>query len=258
MEQPLQHLRLARSGVPGALPQRVAYCPWCGSVARDRFVYHCFTTRTSPSETRRVLETSPRLGTEYRDVMSKRFDYLCSDYDLGAHRANIHLDLQRLELADRSLDVVLTAHVLEHVPDYKRALRELYRVIRPGGALYLNVPVVAATTTVPSEPEYQVTTRWCTGGSGSTWSTARLSRLAFAARVLVPEEFRLRVQARDVEWARANGSDAHDAEDMVRNVDPTRLTDAAGVGLSRRLGFMPAYMFVVFEGRRPAAHQEVR
>jgi hypothetical protein len=38
---------------------------------------------------------------------------------------------------------------------------------------------------------------------------------------------------------------------MVRGVDPTTLTDVAGLGMSQRLGFMPAYMFVVFEGRRP-------
>lgn len=234
----------------GPYHSEMASCPYCGSVARDRFQYRCFTSRTRPRETRAILETSPRLGDEYRRAMGRRFDYLCSDFDLSAHKGSIFIDLQDIDLPDRSLDAVLTAHVLEHVPDYKRALSELLRVLRPGGKVFINVPVLAARTTVPTEPEYHqdhTLVHWRFG-----FDLADEMRSAgFLTTTLVPEELRLRILDRDVAWAEANGSDTHDAADIVRNVDPSTLTDAAGLGLSRRLGFLPAYMFVVFEGQRP-------
>jgi ubiquinone/menaquinone biosynthesis C-methylase UbiE len=42
---------------------------------------------------------------------------------------------------DNSFDVVLCNHVLEHVPDDRRAMRELQRVLRPGGWAILQTPV---------------------------------------------------------------------------------------------------------------------
>lgn len=46
----------------------------------------------------------------------------------------------RLPLADASADVVTSFTVLEHVPDERLALRELHRVLRPGGLLVVTVP----------------------------------------------------------------------------------------------------------------------
>jgi SAM-dependent methyltransferase len=237
----------------GEFHSESAVCTVCGSVARDRFVYHCFTSLTPPVRNGpppRLLETSPRLGAEYRDVMAQRFDYLCSDFDLRAHQANIQIDLQAIDLPDRHLDVVLTAHVLEHVPEYKAALAEIHRVLRPGGVLYLNIPVVAATTSVPTEPEYHgddTLVHWRFGFDIAD----ELRAAGFDTSTLVPQELCLRIADRDVAWARANPSDAHDPEDIVSRVDPATLTDVAGWSLSRRLGFLPSYMFVVFRGERP-------
>ena len=46
-------------------------------------------------------------------------------------------DAQRLPVADGSVDVVLAAHMLYHVPDIGLGLREARRVLRPGGAALL-------------------------------------------------------------------------------------------------------------------------
>jgi SAM-dependent methyltransferase len=42
-------------------------------------------------------------------------------------------DVQALPLGDDSVDVVLSLHMLYHVPDLPRAVAELRRVLRPGG-----------------------------------------------------------------------------------------------------------------------------
>ena len=53
--------------------------------------------------------------------------------DLESPLADLHFDVQRIPLADNSVDVVLCNHLLEHVADDRRALRELHRILRPGG-----------------------------------------------------------------------------------------------------------------------------
>ena len=40
----------------------------------------------------------------------------------------------------RSFDVIICNQVLEHVPDYRAALSEIYRVLSPGGLLMVGVP----------------------------------------------------------------------------------------------------------------------
>lgn len=49
-------------------------------------------------------------------------------------------DVTRLSFADQSLDALVSLDVLEHVPDYQRAITEFLRVLRPGGSLVLTVP----------------------------------------------------------------------------------------------------------------------
>lgn len=44
-------------------------------------------------------------------------------------------DLADLPFADNTFDLVLVAHVLEHLPDPKTAIDELFRVLKPGGVL---------------------------------------------------------------------------------------------------------------------------
>ncbi len=47
----------------------------------------------------------------------------------------LQADVNSLPFADNSFDVVLAAHVLEHMATPKRTLAELHRVLKPGGVL---------------------------------------------------------------------------------------------------------------------------
>lgn len=51
-------------------------------------------------------------------------------------------DLHALSYADASFDLLVTSDTLEHVPDVDRALAEILRVLKPGGAHVFTTPVV--------------------------------------------------------------------------------------------------------------------
>jgi ubiquinone/menaquinone biosynthesis C-methylase UbiE len=51
------------------------------------------------------------------------------------------MDLTRLGFASDFFDVILCSHVLEHIDDDRAALRELRRVLKPGGTVVLQHPI---------------------------------------------------------------------------------------------------------------------
>ena len=69
--------------------------------------------------------------------------------------ADVEVDLDRsglVALADSGFDVVVASHVIEHVADPVGALREMHRVLRPGGVLAIVVPDRTTTFDAPRAP----------------------------------------------------------------------------------------------------------
>jgi SAM-dependent methyltransferase len=50
-------------------------------------------------------------------------------------------DAQKMPLPDNSFDTTLSSQVLEHVPNPEQALREMYRVLKPGGKTIITIPL---------------------------------------------------------------------------------------------------------------------
>lgn len=207
-----------------------------------------FLSRTPYRKELRVLETSPRLGAPYRRVMSRSFDYTSSDFDLSAHAGDICIDLQDIDLADASIDIVLTPHVLEHVPDTRRALNEIFRVLSPGGRMYLQVPLCRGTTAVPSSPEFHADNTPVFFNFG--WDLIDSIRNAgFDVRVLVTEEFFDELSDR-----RSPPHETHDGFDVPSMWAAARIEDLdvlADRASATRLGLLPAHHFVIWECIKP-------
>src|SRR5262249_15782570 len=58
-----------------------------------------------------------------------------------------------MPLRDESVDVILCSHVLEHVADDRRAMREMHRVLRPGGWAIVLVPIRKNQQTTFEDPD---------------------------------------------------------------------------------------------------------
>lgn len=125
---------------------RNSFCPRCRSYARHRgfawLLEHEFAQAFEPlarGSGRRIL-FAPEPGlARLLSVRLQRIEG--ADLDGGREGVTLVEDLQSLSFADGSVDFAAAFHVLEHVPDDRRALRELARVLSPRGRLLLCVPM---------------------------------------------------------------------------------------------------------------------
>jgi len=121
-------------------PKRAAACPRCDSRERQRLLYLYLRARTNLFEDRlRVLHVAPEDCLQ--SILSRQgnLDYLSADLEPGS--AMIAADITSLRFPDDAFDAILCSHVLEHVPDDRQAMRELHRVLKPGGWAILQVPM---------------------------------------------------------------------------------------------------------------------
>ena len=232
----------------GPYHTEMATCPRCGSVARDRFLLFCFLSRRGYVKNLRVLETSPRMGAGYRSMMRRYFKYTASDYDLSAHEGDIQIDLQAMALPDSSIDILLTPHVLEHVPDTEKALSEIYRVLAPGGRMYLQVPLCYGSTQVSSTPEFHADNTPVFFNFG--WDlTDKLRAAGFTTTVLVTQDY-FEMLNHSVAAPASNG-DGFNVDELVTAARPQDLTPVTDSQVSRVFGFLPAYHYATWECIKP-------
>lgn len=135
-------------------------CPVCGTIARERVVFHCilleinrrfgksplFINETEELRDLRLLECSPRFNQNRKAILSTTLrEYISSDFDMSGHPADIQLDLTDARSCApylNSMDIIICAHVLEHIPDFRQALENLNAMLAPGGMLVLQVPIL--------------------------------------------------------------------------------------------------------------------
>lgn len=132
-----------------------AECPWCSSFERERQAFLYLRDQTDVFQRPvRLLHAAPERNLQKKLRRAKSIDYL--SVDLASPRADLHCDLTRLPLPTNSYDVVLCNHVLEHIPDDRAAMRELFRVLKPAGWAMLQVPL--AVSRVETEEDLTVDT----------------------------------------------------------------------------------------------------
>jgi SAM-dependent methyltransferase len=124
----------------GHPPRWDARCPQCGSRERHRLMYLWIHEGGGDRLAgKRVLHFAPERIVQR--MMRDNPRYETADlYQPGVtHRA----DITRVPLPDASYEMVIAHHVLEHIDDDRQAMREMFRLLRPGGVAVLSAPINA-------------------------------------------------------------------------------------------------------------------
>lgn len=113
-------------------------CPGCRCATRTRTLWW-WLENDARASTCRTLHFAPEPPLE-RQLRGR----IASEYktcDLRGSHVDLQVDIQKLPLPDRSFDLVLCSHVLEHVPDDRAAVRELRRICTDNGRVLIMVPM---------------------------------------------------------------------------------------------------------------------
>lgn len=98
----------------------------------------------------RLLHFAPEQAFYNRFKRLGHLDYVTTD--LNSPLAQVKADICNLPFDSDSFDIVLCNHVLEHIPDHRKALSELYRVMKPGGWGIFQVPQDLKRETTYEDP----------------------------------------------------------------------------------------------------------
>ena len=126
--------------LPMGVPLRInAACPECGSLERHRLLGLYLRLHPDLVAGRLVLHFAPERPVAMAVCAARPELYRSADIEVG--RANLQLSLEKIDLPDESVDLVIASHILEHVDD-RLALGELRRILAPGGCAIIMVPIV--------------------------------------------------------------------------------------------------------------------
>ncbi|MEM6517690.1 MAG: methyltransferase domain-containing protein, partial [Bacteroidota bacterium] len=97
-----------------------------------------FSAENGKTDKKSVLHFAPEQCFLKRFKKLKHIRYTTTD--LNSPIADVKADICNLPFVDNSYDIIFCNHVLEHIPDDKKAMHELYRVMKPGGFGVFQIP----------------------------------------------------------------------------------------------------------------------
>jgi len=135
-------------------------CPLCGASDRDRLYalflgdYIASLESVCPIQ---IVDFAPSEALSAfirRLIKSSGKDVRYRTADLLAENVDDQVDIADLRSYENDqFAFFICSHVLEHVPDDKKALRELHRILKPGGKGILMVPIILSIGEIDEAPE---------------------------------------------------------------------------------------------------------
>ncbi len=116
-----------------------ALSPSTFSLERHRLLWLYLKNETDFfMEQKKVLHIAPEQCFLNRFRKQKNLNYTTAD--LYSPIADVKADICELPFEENTFDIVFSNHVLEHIEDDKKAMNELYRVLKPGGMGIFQIP----------------------------------------------------------------------------------------------------------------------
>ena len=127
-------------------------CPVCRSLPRHRILASwCDNHKELVQKADDILYFAPEYSMTLW-LRRNRVSYKTADL---YKEADLKMDIQNTELPDESYDVIICNHVLEHVDDFKLALREMYRILRSSGSFICSFPMDSQIDLIDEDPNIQ-------------------------------------------------------------------------------------------------------
>lgn len=115
-------------------------CPKCLSLERHRLLWLYLKNKTDFfTAPLKVLHIAPEQPFIKRFRSLKNLDYTTAD--LVSPIADVKMDIQDIPFEENTFDIVICNHVMEHIPDEPKAIREVFRVLKNNGWAILQVPI---------------------------------------------------------------------------------------------------------------------
>lgn len=129
--------------IVGAGYREYDYCPVCKGSYRQRLIKIYLDKSKVLKPKPRILHIAPEESLYHLFRKNSR-KYICGDLfpKLYSYYSNpIKIDLTDLSFQDNSFELISCNHVLEHIPDDKKAMHEIFRTLAPGGQALVQVPI---------------------------------------------------------------------------------------------------------------------
>lgn len=142
---------LIQNRVIGASPRPNVVCPRCKSHDRERLLYLFLKNETRLlQDGGKVLHMAPE--PQMSRVLRGLSNISYVSADLFATDTMVSADLLGMPFRDNWFDAVICNHVLEHVDDDRKGMREIHRVMKPDGWAILQVPIALALKQTIEDP----------------------------------------------------------------------------------------------------------
>lgn len=127
-------------------------CPVCGSLPRHRILALWYENNKDHLHTSDILFFAPG---RCEQAWMKRKSISCTTADLYRRDMDLKLDIQKTGFPDESFDIIICNHVLEHVDDFRMALKEMHRILRTGGSFICSFPMDPKVELLDEDPAVQ-------------------------------------------------------------------------------------------------------
>jgi SAM-dependent methyltransferase len=126
--------------------RRKNICISCGSNDRERLIFVFLQKQIAPSEWSKlsVLHIAPEWNLSKWIAKQQPKNYHQGDRHMEGYQYSKevqHMDVTKLPFPKDEFDWIICNHVLEHIEEDRSAMKELHRVLKPGGCALLQVPI---------------------------------------------------------------------------------------------------------------------
>ncbi len=113
-------------------------CPKCGSTSRNRILWNVLINDFIKNGIE-ILDFSPSRSIFRKMKNLKNINYTATDLS-GDFLSDKNYDITNISCEDNKFDLIICFHILEHIVDDKKAMTELFRILKKNGICIIQTP----------------------------------------------------------------------------------------------------------------------